>query len=78
MPFPSPGDLPNPGMEPRSPALQADSLPSELQVMMIIIIGNQKRIYSMADVMVGSLRVSPLILSAVLWVGSIVSPPFYK
>ena len=26
MPFPSPGDLPNPGIEPRSPALQADSL----------------------------------------------------
>ena len=25
-PFPSPGDLPKPGMEPRSPALQADSL----------------------------------------------------
>ena len=30
-PFPSPGDLPNPGMEPRSPALQADSLPAELK-----------------------------------------------
>ena len=30
LPFPSPGDLPNPGMEPGSPALQADSLPSEL------------------------------------------------
>ena len=29
MPFPSPGDLPDPGIEPRSPALQADSLPSE-------------------------------------------------
>ena len=29
MPFPSPGDLPDPGMEPRSPALQADSLWSE-------------------------------------------------
>ena len=29
LPFPSPGDLPNPGMEPESPALQADSLPSE-------------------------------------------------
>ena len=29
MPFPSPGDLPNPGIEPRSPALQADALPSE-------------------------------------------------
>ena len=28
-PFPSPGDLPNPGNEPRSPALQADSLPAE-------------------------------------------------
>ena len=30
-PFPSPGDLPNPGIEPRSPALQADSLPAEPQ-----------------------------------------------
>ena len=30
LPFPSPGDLPNPGIEPWSPALQADSLPSEL------------------------------------------------
>ena len=29
-PFPSTGDLPNPGIEPRSPALQADSLPTEL------------------------------------------------
>ena len=29
LPFPSPGDLPNPGVEPGSPALQADSLPSE-------------------------------------------------
>ena len=31
LPFPSPGDLPNPGIEPRFPALQADSLPTELQ-----------------------------------------------
>ena len=30
-PFPSPGDLPNTGIEPRSPALQADSLPAEPQ-----------------------------------------------
>ena len=29
LPFPSPGYLPNPGIEPGSPALQADSLPSE-------------------------------------------------
>ena len=27
LPFPSPGDLPDPAIEPRSPALQADSLP---------------------------------------------------
>ena len=29
--FPSPGDLPNPGIKPRSPTLQADSLPAEPQ-----------------------------------------------
>jgi len=29
LPFPSPGDLPNKEIEPRSPALQADSLLSE-------------------------------------------------
>ena len=29
LPFPSPGDLPNPGIEPRSSALQVDSLPSD-------------------------------------------------
>ena len=31
MPFPSPGDLPDPGIKLGSPALQADSLPSEPQ-----------------------------------------------
>ena len=29
LPFPSPGDLSNPGIEPESPAVQADALPSE-------------------------------------------------
>ena len=29
VPFPSPGDPPDPGIEPRSPALQVDTLPSE-------------------------------------------------
>ena len=29
LPFPSPGDLPNPGIEPRSPTLWADALLSE-------------------------------------------------
>ena len=31
LPFPSPVDLPDPGIEPRSPAQQADSLLTELQ-----------------------------------------------
>ena len=30
-PFPSPRDLPNPGIKPRSPSLQVDSLPAEPQ-----------------------------------------------
>ncbi|RJF55596.1 hypothetical protein D4Z76_09305, partial [Campylobacter coli] len=29
LPFPSPGDLPDPGNDPRSPTSQADALPSE-------------------------------------------------
>ena len=29
LPFLSPGDLPDPGIEPKSPTLQADALPSE-------------------------------------------------
>ena len=29
LPFPSPEDLPDPGIEPGSPTLQADALPSE-------------------------------------------------
>ena len=29
LPFPSPGDLPDPAIKPRSPTLQADILPSE-------------------------------------------------
>ena len=31
LPCPPPGDLPDPGTEPGSPALQADALPSEIQ-----------------------------------------------
>ena len=31
LPFPSPGDLPNPGVEPRSSTLQVDILPAESQ-----------------------------------------------
>ena len=49
-PFPSPGDLPNPGIKPRSPALQADSLPSEPQgawawLMIVLICNNSLWLY---------------------------------
>ena len=30
--FPTPGDLPDPGIKPGSPALQTDSLPTELSI----------------------------------------------
>ena len=33
LPCPPPGDLPSPGIEPRSPTLQADSSPSEPNVL---------------------------------------------
>ena len=38
-PIPSPTDLPNPGIKPGSPALQADSLPAELQGKPTVIVG---------------------------------------
>ena len=38
----SPGDLPDPGIEPRSPALQADSLPPELPGKPLDIIHTQE------------------------------------
>ena len=36
MPFPLPGDLPDPGIEPGSATLRADSFPSELQGKIIV------------------------------------------
>ena len=38
LPFPFPGDLPDPGIEPESPALQADSLLTELQGKILAIL----------------------------------------
>ena len=35
--FPSPGDLSHVGIEPRSPALQADSLPTELRENLLVV-----------------------------------------
>ena len=40
LPFPSPGDLPDPGIEPRSPALQADALPSEPPGILNVVLFN--------------------------------------
>ena len=42
LPFPSPGDLHYPGTEPKSPALQADTLPSEPPGKPVTHILNQK------------------------------------
>ena len=39
LPFPFPGHLPNPGIEPRSPTLQADSLPAEPQRKIYVPLG---------------------------------------
>ena len=36
LPFSSPGDLPNPGIEPGSPVLQADALPSEPETSLVV------------------------------------------
>ena len=38
LPFPSPGNLPNPGTEPGSPASQADALPSEPPVSEVVAV----------------------------------------
>ena len=43
LPCPPPGDLPNPGIQPRFPALQADSLPS-------VPPGKPKRLYANINV----------------------------
>ena len=44
LPFPSPGCLPNPGIKPGSPALQANSLPSEPpgKLMILLIVESKK------------------------------------
>ena len=42
LPFPSPGYPPNPGIKPGSPALQADSLPTELQRKVLTMYSKKK------------------------------------
>ena len=50
--FPSPGDLPDTGIEPESPALQADSLPSEPP-------GNTPKTESISDPLLSLLQYLP-------------------
>ena len=45
LPFPSPGDLPNPGIEPGSPTLKAHSLPSEPPGKPLTKVWGQKNIF---------------------------------
>ena len=47
LPFPSPGDLPDPGIEPLSPAFQADALTSEPPG--VSFVGDFKRVIIFED-----------------------------
>ena len=55
LPFPSPGDLPDPGIEPESPALQADSLLSEPP-------GKPHFIHNFSGIYIAHVAVSSLLL----------------
>ena len=58
-PFPFPGDLPNPGIEPVSPPLQADSLPSKPQVNLYCLSYQGSHIYFAAAAAATSLQSCP-------------------
>ena len=70
--FPSPGDLPNPGIEPRSPALQADALISEplclylsLAVLGLCCYASSSLVVASGDYSLGAVR-GPLIVGTSL------------
>ena len=46
--FPSPGDLPDPGIEAKCPSLQEDSLPSETPINFTMDSGNSDSLFSWA------------------------------
>ena len=50
LPFPSPGDLPDPGIETGSPALQSDSLPPEPPAKPIVVL--KHRLFRPADFLI--------------------------
>ena len=72
-PFPSPGDLPNPGIKPRSPALQADSLPAEPPGKPLQLIGRHStEVKKYVCVVCAALLHSRLF--AILWTGARQAP----
>ena len=50
LPFPSPGDIPNPGIEPGSPTMRAESLPSEPPEKPKVTTTTKKKVSSMLKV----------------------------
>ena len=48
LPFPSPGDLPNPRIEPRPPVLQTDTSPPEPPGKLFLIYDTIEKLYSFA------------------------------
>ena len=71
LPFPSPGDLPDPGIEPGSPALEADALTSEPPMLFLILFCSMSQILcsgtsyvkeAMIQKMLGRKFQSPLIV----------------
>ena len=65
LPFPSPGDLPHPGIEPVSPALQADSttqLPGKPPVSFILQLQREKKRWHAARRHSGGLLTAPVCL----------------
>ena len=70
LPLLSPGDLPNPGINPPSPALQADSLPSEPQGKPCYIIHQGKNLFESfsmnCDLYIGSFSLQKEAFSSLL------------
>ena len=72
MPFPSLGGLPNPGIEPRSPELQADPLPTEppektgKPIVNLILNGENLKAFRLRSVTGQMCPLSPLLFNIVL------------
>ena len=68
LPFPSPGDLPDPGIKTRSLALQVDSLPSELSVWYYIIRYGKKDLWrSLIKLWYSLMNFMEIVLKLVNW-----------